>query len=341
MWDRAAPVTTSAEYFGVKQYIAIIGDNAYTAPSYYRTAKVYGAAGEWYNTYDGRRFSLDEDSIKVVNLAKDYLHQNVVLEVLINNGEGIPGDGTTYWLKNFNNDKQKFKDNFKIAYYDDMYNRDYPPYPYYYSYDGSWQYLPNVSHFASRPDVRYITIKDVEFFRYNPYNAENVGLNAIRITLDPAYKDAKIIYFYISPEIRYDDDKTTFGDADNYLHGFFKAYGVKGFTQPVPPPTYPWLTENVWMDGNIATGGEQRFSFIATAYTQYIHIAFGSLDDMYVQLYDSNGVSVGDPSNLYRSAVSMSQNVTPGQIYTIRVWPYYYSNSGTYQIAFNDSATRP
>jgi hypothetical protein len=132
------------------------------------------------------------------------------------------------------------------------------------------------------------------------------------------------------------------------LNGFFKAYDFDGSTQladpPVPPlpPLYTWLNANTWVDGNIAQGGDQWFYFIATSSLQYIHVAFGALDDLYVQIYDSNNNTVSmSRTNLYGSSTYAYATVTPGRIYTIRVWPYYTSGSGDYRIVFNASTTRP
>jgi hypothetical protein len=329
-WEGRAPVTTAAEYFGVKQYIAITGKNTPDLtswnPALYLTGKVYGEIGGWYNT-DNRRFNA-EDNIVDTFISKDLHHKNIVIELVFNSV--ISGDpSTTHWLKDFNNDGEKFKDNFKVAYYNTpgavtVNNISYPAV---------------ADNFTRRPDVVYITIKDVEYFSYNPSDGEDVGLNAIRITLDPAHWDTKKIYFYISPEIGYDDGKTTFGDPANYLHGFFKAYEVAGHTPYIP---YLRLYANAWANGYIATPSEnQWFSFTATASTQYIHFDnSGSLNDVYVQLYDRNGNTVGVEANLYGSTLYMLRTVTPGEIYSIRVRPYG-SGSGNYRIAFNASVTRP
>jgi hypothetical protein len=212
VWEGSAPVTTSTDYYGVRQYIKIVGVNTpnyYWQPAYYRTGKVYGPGSySWYNTYDGRRFSATEPN--VFNVSKDARHRNVVFELYFGSVTyGTPL--TTYWLKNFNGDNQTFKNNFKIAYYS---GSDY-----------------NNSTFNTHTDVVYIDIKDFEFFIFNPENDSNVGLNAIRITLDPGYQNdpGKAKYFYISPEIRYTDDKTTFGDPSNFLNGCFKAYNAGTF----------------------------------------------------------------------------------------------------------------
>jgi hypothetical protein len=212
VWEGSAPIITSAEYFGLKQYIKIVGANtpSSAAPAWYRTSRVNGSVSNtvWYNTYDGRRFRATEPF--VINVAKDSHRQNVVIEVLFGSVTyGTPP--ATYWLKDFNSNKQKFKDNFKIAYY---------------SNGGS-----NANSFTSQNDVVYIPIKDFEFFSHNPEGLADVGLNAIRITLDPNYKNdsGKTKYFYISPEIRYEDEKTTFGSSSNFMNGCFAAYSAGTF----------------------------------------------------------------------------------------------------------------
>jgi hypothetical protein len=62
-----------------------------------------------------------------------------------------------------------------------------------------------------------------------------------------------------------------------------------------------------------------------------------------VQLYDSNGNTVGDQTEMWSSNRSASRTVTSGQTYYIRVTPHptYGSGSGTYHIAFNTSTTPP
>ena len=110
----------------------------------------------------------------------------------------------------------------------------------------------------------------------------------------------------------------------------------------VPPGAVPvQLTVSHWADGNItASNGEQWFTFTATAYTQYIHVSFGTLTDLYVQLYDSHGYPAGSSTNLYSSTRSTTRSLTPGQNYFIKVWPFG-SGSGSYRIAFNTSSSTP
>jgi len=101
------------------------------------------------------------------------------------------------------------------------------------------------------------------------------------------------------------------------------------------------LTANTWANGNIPTStGVQWFKFTATAATQYIHVSFGTLTDLHVQVYDSSGTTVGTETNLYSSTKSINRTTTADQEYYIRVRPYG-TNSGAYQVAFNTSTTAP
>ncbi|MDR2575617.1 MAG: InlB B-repeat-containing protein, partial [Treponema sp.] len=124
------------------------------------------------------------------------------------------------------------------------------------------------------------------------------------------------------------------------------TYRIAFNASKTPPITLPsgaiQLTENFWTDGNItASGGEQWFKFTATASTQYIHADFGSLTNMYVQVYDSSGIVVGSQTNLTGSTKFASRSVTSGQEYYIRITPYSSSGSGTYRIAFNTVFHQP
>jgi hypothetical protein len=131
---------------------------------------------------------------------------------------------------------------------------------------------------------------------------------------------------------------------DSYRSGTYKIAFNKSSTAPegwTPSASYTPLTEGVWGDGSIAIpGGEEWFSFTATASTQYIHVSFGTLTDLYVQLYESTGSEVGSRTNLY-STRSTSRSLTSGKTYYIRVQPYYSSSRGTYKIVFNTSSTPP
>jgi hypothetical protein len=125
------------------------------------------------------------------------------------------------------------------------------------------------------------------------------------------------------------------------LSSYSGTYRIAFNTTHNPPgTTTTTLTENTWADGNLPTSSdEQWFNFTATAGTQYIHICFGTLTYMRVQVYDSSGAAVGSVSYLSDTR-SVSRSVTEGQEYYIRVWTYS-SYSGTYRIAFNTTFAPP
>jgi hypothetical protein len=98
------------------------------------------------------------------------------------------------------------------------------------------------------------------------------------------------------------------------------------------------LTENQWADGNIAASdGQQWFTFTAAASVQYIHINYGTLRNLYVQVYDSNGSSVGSDTNFDPSFSYVSKTLKSGQKYYIKVWPNVEGYRGFYQIGFSTS----
>ena len=106
------------------------------------------------------------------------------------------------------------------------------------------------------------------------------------------------------------------------------------------------LATGTWLDGVItSSSGEQWFKFTATAGMHYIHIYFGTLTDLRVWLYASNGGVLGNGTYLYKpyggDISSTSLLVSIGQIYYVRVTPYSSSGSGTYRIALNTSDTAP
>jgi len=133
-----------------------------------------------------------------------------------------------------------------------------------------------------------------------------------------------------------------------YNSSYSGTYRIAFNTSTTPPPIalpttgVTTLAANTWADGNLPTSSSvQWFKFTATASTQYIHVSFGTLTYLYVQVYDSSGAAVGSSTNLYGSTRYVSRTVTVGQEYYIRVWPYNSSYSGTYRIAFNTSTTPP
>jgi len=126
------------------------------------------------------------------------------------------------------------------------------------------------------------------------------------------------------------------GSSDNFQIAFNDFF--------IPPENnVTILTADTWADGNITSSrGEQWFKFIATISSdQYIHVNFGTLRDLYVQMYNSDGYEVGSKTNLYKSTTYISRQVTNGHEYYIKITPSYSSDSGTYQIAFNTSNILP
>jgi hypothetical protein len=120
------------------------------------------------------------------------------------------------------------------------------------------------------------------------------------------------------------------------------AYQIAFNNLPIPPnTTITTLSENVWTNGSISSGGEQWFKFTATATTQYIHFEKGVLVDVYVQLYTIEGTTTGNRTNLYGSTLSTSRALTNNSEYYIRVTPYSSSGSGAYRLAFNTTSTAP
>ena len=101
------------------------------------------------------------------------------------------------------------------------------------------------------------------------------------------------------------------------------------------------LTADTWAEGSISsTSNEKWFKFTATAGTQYLHISFGTLTDLYIQLYDSSDNEIGGRINLSDSNTYTLLTITSGREYHIRVSPNG-SGTGTYRIGFNSTTLRP
>jgi hypothetical protein len=114
---------------------------------------------------------------------------------------------------------------------------------------------------------------------------------------------------------------------------------------PVVITTTPTATElttaDAWTDGTLTAGGEQWFKFTSTATSQYIHFLPGTLTDVYVQLFTSDGRFTGNRSNLDRGTPNISRTVSNNNVYYIKVTPYSSIGSGTYKIGFNTASTSP
>jgi len=118
--------------------------------------------------------------------------------------------------------------------------------------------------------------------------------------------------------------------------GTYKIGFTNSSTLPrLPFPVSTQLSAAAWTNGNITSSGEEWFKFTATASTQYIHVVWGTLTSLYIQVYDSNGIAVGSDESM--SNLNISRTLTTGQVYYIRT----SGGSGTYQIAFNDTSMPP
>ncbi|MDR0301371.1 MAG: hypothetical protein LBI04_03555 [Treponema sp.] len=112
------------------------------------------------------------------------------------------------------------------------------------------------------------------------------------------------------------------------------------------------LASNTWHNGYVgpSNNNEQWYKFVATSNTQYIHVQFSTMTQMYIGLYDNNGGALGSAISLYGNSNTYKNTtilVTSGQTYYLRVTPntYYdyigYSSTGTFNIALNTSSTTP
>jgi len=123
------------------------------------------------------------------------------------------------------------------------------------------------------------------------------------------------------------------------------AFNASSTPPPITLPTdgVTALTADTWTEftNSNSTYNTLWFKFTANANPQYIHVSFDTSNYYYlnVQLYDSVGNAIGSKSQLNNSNKYVSQTVTSGQEYYIRISNSY--SSGTYQIAFNTSSTPP
>lgn len=121
-----------------------------------------------------------------------------------------------------------------------------------------------------------------------------------------------------------------------------------GYTDfPARPETvFTELTQNKWTNGNIVSPnnggtGEQWFTFVATASTQYIYVKFSTCTSMDIYVYD-------DDYNLIGSRFDADGN-TPGEIKNIQrildIGETYHIKAdygtGTFWIGFTDFPAAP
>jgi len=136
-----------------------------------------------------------------------------------------------------------------------------------------------------------------------------------------------------------------------YKIGFNTSTTAPKITLPTTGLTT--LTADKWSDGNIAAaGGEQWFKFTsstasgsATTVTNYIFFQnSGTLNDIYVQLYDADGRATGSKSELYSFSTNGTNYInrtglTSNAVYYIKVTPYSSTGSGTYKLGVTASSS--
>ena len=168
--------------------------------------------------------------------------------------------------------------------------------------------------------------------RVNLYGSSNTNTNmTITVTSSQTY------YIKVTPSSS--SGSGTFRIAFNARH--------------LPPNTITSataLTADTWRDGviNSPDNKELWYRFTANASTQYIHVHHGTLNTLYVQLYDNNGGVLGNSvtlSNLSNTNTYMTISITSGQTYYLRVTPYSNmfsgDESGTFRIAFSSKRLNP
>lgn len=95
------------------------------------------------------------------------------------------------------------------------------------------------------------------------------------------------------------------------------------------------LTLNTWEYDSISSSSDIRwFKFTASSSYHFIHVNFDTLSDCSVQLYNSNGSTVGSVAYLYSGNKYLyNSSLTSGQTYYIKISSTY--DTGAYSIAYN------
>jgi len=161
----------------------------------------------------------------------------------------------------------------------------------------------------------------------NSFSSSTTNASRSSLTVNSDY------YIKVTPQSSY------FSYIGTYKIGFNSTNLSPTITLPtgVTP-----LTADTWTDGSISTaGGEQWFKFTATAATHYIHFQSGTLNDVYVQLYTSEGRRSGGANIYYTYPSTRQEQLTVNSEYYIKVTPFTATNSGAYKIGFNSTTASP
>lgn len=131
------------------------------------------------------------------------------------------------------------------------------------------------------------------------------------------------------------------GDGTNYK-GAYRIALTETSESPnlitLPTEDVVTLTTNTWADGETGSNKEQWYSFIANASTQYVHILPGTAKAFWIQMYGSNGGSIGNAVYSSGNGASGPWELEIGKKYFIKFPTTYW---GTFQMAINTSTTPP
>jgi hypothetical protein len=185
--------------------------------------------------------------------------------------------------------------------------------------------------FTATADTHYI------HFRHGPllygvfvnvYDSSGTEVGSgVHLTINTNLTTTADQEYYIRVMPYYSDNSGTFEIAFNTSFG---------------PPGVTTLEAGVWADGNFLAPLEnaQWFKFTATDTSHYIHFRGGTLWRVSVYVYDSSGTKVGDTIG-FNSNGNAYRTTTANQEYYIMVTLTANYDSGTYEIAFNNSTTPP
>lgn len=128
----------------------------------------------------------------------------------------------------------------------------------------------------------------------------------------------------------------------SYQIGFTEISGEPGTQTGIAEAES--LSLDTWESGSIDTaGGEQWFSFEATADSHYVHFKKGNLTKVYVQLYDDAGNKIEDQAELNNVKLFSTQyaSLTSGETYYLKVIPYSTKGTGDYTISVTTISGEP
>jgi hypothetical protein len=178
-----------------------------------------------------------------------------------------------------------------------------------------------------------------------PATVTSIGKNAFRETglFSVTFATGSNITSANFDDYAFPVDSTVWGEITSSLKTEYLAASPKAGTYKKLPRIdgFFWIRQTALTLNTWATWTNDRtlcFTFTATAATQYIHVDLGTSTEVYVSVYNSSGVLVGNNDTTFSSSGYTTRSLTAGQEYTIRVWNY---TEGTCRIAFNTSSAAP